>query len=78
MTLNEALKRGHKVCVRFQNEDQEAGAFIVFNQIDNLTTFLTPIVGEVEFVGFDGDRGYDYQKTLHIYEIDPCGNVGEA
>lgn len=63
MTLNEALEKGCAVCITFVRLDQKRHWTITFDEPADFATFLSPMVGELEYLGEN-----TYGKALFISE----------
>lgn len=63
MTINEALSKGCVVCVTFVRLDQKRHWTITFDEPADFATFLSPMVGELEYVGEN-----TYAKALFVTE----------
>ena len=72
MTLIKALEEGHPVLVQFIDVKRNAQWGITFNKPTDLAQFLTPMVGEVEYVGnVEANKGFDYYKAIFVSEDPP-------
>ncbi len=72
MTLIKALKEGHTVLIQFIDVKKNAQWGITFNKPTELAHFLTPMVGEVQFVGEpEPERPFDYYKAIFVTEDPP-------
>lgn len=65
MTIEEALNNGFAVCITFVRQDQKRHWTITFDEPADFATFLSPMVGSLEYIGENV-----YAKALFVSDED--------
>jgi hypothetical protein len=63
MTLEEALNQGSVVCITFVSVEKKRHWTITFEEPDDFASFLSPMVGMLEYIGDN-----TYAKALFVSE----------